>query len=195
MEAWAETKAQDIRSPVIQAWLVEEENKAKNDEGIRYNLDHQVRPLYHRLLVAAQQRSGFAPLNIIDLEHRSERRQIYRYFDLKPADTTQLPLDQRPAIAPQNIQRFFSLLFSNDPQLQQDALHAEEEHLHNHQLDTESCVHLVQQAIQFPHIVTVSWLERLAPYLPASTLDDLVFKTDLFGRLQQARQATTDSDT
>ncbi|MEM6405118.1 MAG: P-loop NTPase fold protein [Pseudomonadota bacterium] len=183
----------DIHHPGITKWLQDREQAAAKDDGIRYDLERQIKPLYSRLLSAARQRSGFEPLRLTDQQHPGDHSHIRDYFDLKPSHKETVPEHEYRTIAPQSAERFYSLLFSTDPELQRDAINNEAAHLHNQVLDVTGSNTLLQHAANQPDIVTVPWLEQLAPYLTPDTLTQLVRDTNLFSRLQQARQAGANS--
>jgi WD40 repeat protein len=178
----------DIRHPDIQQWLTDREHQGEQDDGIRYDLEHQLKPLYTRLLAAATQRNGFEPLRLADPQYPSNHPNILDYFDLKPSPEETVPEYEYRATAPKNAERFYSLLFSTNTELQRDAITNEADHLRNQILDTSSNTTLLQHAAQQPEIVTVSWLARLTPYLTPETLNQLVRQTNLLRRLQAARQ-------
>ncbi len=146
----------DIRHPDIQQWLTDRENQGEQDDGIRYDLEHQLKPLHSRLLAAATQRNGFEPLRLANPKYPSDHPNILDYFDLKPSPKETIPEHEYRATAPKNAERFYSLLFSTDTDLQRDAITNEADHLRNQVLDTNSNDTLLQHATQQPEIVTVS---------------------------------------
>ena len=196
LHTWADicTHTPDIRHPDIAQWLEDREKQASKDDGIRYDLERQLKPLYDRLCAAAEQRSGIEPLRLADPQHPGEYPNIQDYFDLKPSPRETVPEHEHSTTAPRNTERFYSQLFSVDPELQRDALADEADHLHNQILDTTSTTTLLQHAANQPEIITVPWLERLAPHLTPDTLDQLIRQTNLIGRLHTARQAEASHD-
>lgn len=104
LHAWADIcqHTPDIRHPGITQWLQDRTQQAEKDDGIRYDLERQLKPLYEQLCAAAEQRSGVEPLRLADPQHSSDHPNIRDYFDLKPSPKKTVPEHKYSPTAPQN---------------------------------------------------------------------------------------------
>jgi len=156
--------------------------------GDLYSLKHIDLPLLNQIRAARQQRSGFDPLRLIDLDQPATE-QLAPFFSLdKPLAPVSEGLDRTPASQPEtddldDLEGFLSQLFSTDRLAWRNALAKEADRLTDRILDEASFGVLLERVRTVPEFVQMDWLELIASHLSAEQLFALYKESLLLTRL------------